>query len=190
MDLTSIRYKDTDVEIICCGIQGTEIVYKVLVKDYDRWTNYGPLWNYMSLVMVYRMRHREWVLKVLDQTYGLVVVGTMEQSRQLPYGHLLPMDQETESEWTRVTHTGSGRDKIDSIKPRILMEEHVYTLRKQVFEKIRPFSFSIRSRLRGDMKTRILELFIIFNRLFAKEGVRLPEEMVMKVLWYLEVITV
>lgn len=187
MDLTSIKYEDQEVEIECSGYRGDKLIYKILIKGYDLQSKYGPIWSYRSLAMVYDQLFERWTLEHHTHDHDLVLFAETYQSQQLPYGHVLPLDAEADVRWTKI-----HQDKFNPImalKNRVVLEEYIYVLRAEVFDKIRPFTRSIYHRLGDEMKTRITELFMLFYRLFRREGARLPEEMILKVMWNLEVIT-
>ena len=187
MDLSCIKYQDWEVEFVCCGFQDDILVYKILLKGFDMWSKYGPIWSYKSAAMVYHQDTGRWTLEHHTDNHDLVLIGETYQSQQLPYGHVLPFDSEGTVRWTKV-----DQDKLNplvALKIRVSMEEYIYSLRTAVFDKIQPFSRAIYHLLGSEMKTRILKLFMIFYRLFSKENVSLPEEMILKVMWNLEVIT-
>lgn len=186
MDLTSIKYSDDVVEFVCCGYLEGKLVYKILAKVYDHFSKYGVVWDYFTLAMVFREETQTWILEYLTQDYDFLPIGEMKQTQYLPYGHILPLDCEHDIGWTKIYQPKING--LSALKARVFVEQYVLTLRENLFGKIRPFTISIYPHLGKEMKTRILELVMIFNRLFRKEQVNLPSEMTRKVLWFLEVI--
>tara|TARA_R110002110_G_scaffold228473_1_gene443861 strand:+ start:391 stop:972 length:582 start_codon:yes stop_codon:yes gene_type:complete len=192
MDLTSLKYEDTTIIFQRClrpqDLDGYErgLIYKVLLKEYDYFTDYGVMWRYDSLIMIYK--DNVWHLKYYIDTEAVFVdVAVMYESYTLPSGHILPGRVDGETRWTKLKCDNVFG--IHILKITSILEEQIERLKTNLFSKITPFSQALFPVLRVDMKIRIGELFMIFHRLRITSGVILPEEMIVQILINLDVVT-
>ena len=131
------------------------------------------------MAMIYDSLLKMWSLKYYDPGYGYITIGETSESQYLTSGYILP------GPWEKCTSVRVNG--ILNLKIRLIVEENVSQLQENIFDKIRFFSFSNYSLLAG-MKNRILELFIVFRRLFDKYrrinifNINFPEEMILKIL--------
>ncbi len=87
--------------------------------------------------------------------------------------------------WKRTaTNIVCVSDKIEVIRK---VESVIIFVHDEIFNGLVPFSFSIFRHLCTCMKIRIEQLFMIFHRLFNKQLIRLPEEMILQILSFLDV---
>ena len=154
-------------------------VYKGLNLETDLWTSFGVMKTFYSFVLTYESG--VWILLYHKEGEFFKLSTLRDDSPK--YGFSLPS---LKKNWTR-----SPTEIRKCGHYPLLIRGCFKQIRNltKVLSRVEPFNWQIFSELRRDMRDKIIFLFLVFRRLFIMKGVILPEEMIVKILTNLDVIT-